>query len=121
MKGGFQKMEYTNISIESNSSEHSVVLTVKANFRKAIKKFIVEGKTTDASISLGGEISKNYKRYLVKEVAKGILDGGEVLYSEDIVKDGKMCLTFFGRKALASFIKGVSRASRLLEKLSLAN
>jgi plasmid rolling circle replication initiator protein Rep len=114
-------MEYFKLEIESNSSDNSVVLTMKPNFRKTMKKFVVDSKETDASISLGGDIKKNYKRYLVKEEVKDVLDGGEILYSKDIIDTGKISLTFFGRKALATFVKGISRASRLIEKHSLAN
>jgi len=115
-------MEYFELSIKSNSSGHDVTLNVKPNLRTAIKKFVVVKSTgVDFAVSLGQGVEKSLHRKLVKRQVKDALsNGADVLFSDEVVKTGKLKLFFVGRKALSSFVKRTAKAAKGIERIYLA-
>jgi len=115
-------MDYFKLEIESSCAGHKVVLTAKPSFKKAVKKFIAGKKTKQFSVDVGGNISKTMNRALVKKQIKPVLaSGGEIFYSAEFVKDGKVKLNFFGRNALSSFVKRTAKSARLLDRYYQSN
>jgi len=114
-------MEYYKLDIESNSTGHKVTLAVKPNLRNTIKKFIVaKSAGVDFDVILGKDVKKTLHRKLVKRQVKKVVNGGSILFCDEVVKSGKVSLFFTGRNALSSFVKRTARASRKLEQIYLS-